>query len=266
MATTISLGVQKGGSSKTTTTGILAHMFSLTGRVLAVDMDCQGNLTEMLTNIAADEFHQRTVLEAIKEGNAEPYIHHVSDKLHVLPANNLLTLLPRYLYQTYGFDDSGIYRVLDRVLKPVRDEYDWIVIDTPPALSEATMNSLVTSDFVVVMFESSQWCYSAIPNFLESVVLAQGLNPKLQVAGILRTLNDVRRSDAKAFNDLIAEEYPDITFETVIRRKAAAGRLAINGFNSDENKELDDALDQYRAFHEELIARVTHAQQLARQN
>lgn len=257
MAITISFGVQKGGASKTTTAGIVAHLFSQDSRVLAVDMDCQGNLTEMLTNIAADEFHERTILEAIKENDASPYIHQVSDVLHVLPANNLLTLLPRYLYQAHGFDDSSIYKVLDQILEPIRDRYDWIVIDTPPALSEATMNSLVASDFVVVMFESSQWCYSAIPNFLESVVLAQGLNPRLQVAGILRTLNDVRRSDAKAFNDLIAEEYPDITFETVIRRKAAAGRLAISGFNPNENKELDEALEQYRNFYEELRKRVS---------
>ncbi|GMA65774.1 ParA family protein (plasmid) [Alicyclobacillus fastidiosus] len=260
MAKTISFGVQKGGSSKTTTTGIFTYLLARSGhRVLAVDMDCQGNLTEMLTNVAANEFHERTVLEAIQEREAEKYIHRVNELIDVLPANNLLTLLPRYLYQRYGFSDPYIYKILGEILEPLKSRYDWIVIDTPPALSEATMNSLVASDYVVVMFESSQWCYSAIPNFLESVQLAISLNPDLQVAGLLRTLNDVRRSDAKAFNDLIAQDFPDLVFDTIIRRKATTGRLAINGF-SDENKEVTDAIDQYEEFYKELMNRVGEAE------
>lgn len=257
MAITVSFGIQKGGASKTTTAGIFTYLLARDGmRVLACDMDCQGNLTELITGVTANEFHERTVLEAIQEKDAERFIYRVNDSIDILPANNLLSLLPRYLYQTFGFHDPNIYNVLSDILGPIRDRYDWVVIDTPPALSEATMNSLVASDYVVVMFESSQWCYSAIPNFLESVLLAQKLNPRLQVAGILRTLNDVRRADAKAFNDLIGEEYPDLVFETIIRRKAATGRLAINGFDP-ENKELLDGIEQYEAFYKEMMARVT---------
>ena len=67
-------------------------------------------------------------------------------------------------------------------------------------------------------------------------------------------MNDVRRSDAKAFNEMIEEDYPTDVFETVITRKAPIGRLALYGFN--ENTELKQALNQYKSFYKELIKRV----------
>lgn len=255
MSLVIAFGIQKGGCSKTTTTGIVAHKLSSLGKkVLAVDMDCQGNLTELLSNLTSSEFADRSILEAIKANDAETYIYKVNDKVDLLPANNLLAILPRYLYQTYGFSTNKIYEFLKQLLEPIKNNYDYILIDTPPALSEHTVGSFVASDYVVVMFESSQWCYSAIPNFLDSVNLAKKLNNSLKIAGILRTLNDVRRNDAKAFNDLIGAKYTELVFDTVIKRKAATGRLAISGF--EKNDELKDAIDQYQSFFEELIKRV----------
>ena len=129
------------------------------------------------------------------------------------------------------------------------------MIDTPPSLSEQTTNALCASEYVVVMFECSNWCYSAIPNFMDSVEGARNFgNRDTQVLGILRTMNDVRRSDAKAFNEMIEEDYPTDVFETVITRKAPIGRLALYGFN--ENTELKQALNQYKSFYKELIKRV----------
>lgn len=255
MATTISFGIQKGGCSKTTTSGILVHLLSKEGKkVLSVDMDSQGNLTEFLTGKPCMDFEKRTILEAIIEKNAEKFIYHINDHVDLIPADNLLAMLPRHLYKEFGFNDISIYLQIKDILEPLKDRYDYIIIDTPPALSEHTINSLVASDYVIVMYESSQWCYSAIPNFMGSVELAKQMNPSLKVAGLLRTLNDARRYDAKEFNELIEEEYPEITFDTVIRRKAATGRLSLLGFS--ENKELSEAIDQFLPFYEELKARV----------
>ncbi|WP_126430066.1 ParA family protein [Brevibacillus marinus] len=255
MATSICFGIQKGGCSKTTTAGIVSYMFAENSRVLAVDMDCQGNLTELLTKKAASEFVDNTILEALRDSDAEKYIFRVNDRLDVLPANNLLAILPRTLYEKFGLRSRSVYLQLRKILQPLQDRYDYIIIDTPPALSEHTMNALVASDYVVVMYESSAWCYSAVPNFIDSVSVAKQLNPQLKIAGILRTLNDVRRYDSKAFNDLIAEEYPDLVFQTIIRRKAATGRLSYYGF-TDENNEIDEAIDQFKDFFKELNERV----------
>jgi chromosome partitioning protein len=256
------MGIQKGGCGKSTTTGILSYLLKEDGyRVLAIDMDSQGNLTELLSEQPSNEFVEKSVLEALQQNDLKPYVVPVSENLDLLPANNFLATLPRWIYtgKTY-LGDSIQYHgnpslILDAALDQVRDEYDFIIIDTPPSLSEQTTNALCASEYVVVLFESSNWCYSAIPNFMDSVESANRFGKRnTKAIGILRTLNDVRRNDARAFNEMVAEDYPDHVFETVITRKAPVGRLSLYGFR--ENSELKQALEQYKSFYKELMGRV----------
>ncbi|RKJ52631.1 ParA family protein, partial [Butyricicoccus sp. 1XD8-22] len=181
MAKVITLGLQKGGVSKTTTTGILAHLFSKDKKkVLAVDMDSQGNLTELLTDVPANEFIDRSVLEAIAYKQPEKYIYKVNEYLDILPANNFLALLGRWMYTKRLPNSEEIidftgqpYEQLDIILNMIRDQYDYIIIDTPPSLSEQTTNALIASDYVIVLYESSKFCYSAVPNFMDTLSFAQ---------------------------------------------------------------------------------------------
>jgi len=256
------MGIQKGGCGKSTTTGILSYLLKKDGyRVLAIDMDSQGNLTELLSEKPSNDFVGKSVLEAMQHNDIKSYIEPISDTLDLLPANNFLATLPRWIYTGKTYQGESIpysgnpTGILDNALEQVRDEYDFIIIDTPPSLSEQTTNALCASEYVVVLFESSNWCYSAIPNFMDSVISANEFGKRdTKVIGILRTLNDARRTDAKAFNEMIEEDYPNDVFETIITRKAPVGRLALYGFN--ENSELSQALKQYKSFYKELIQRV----------
>ncbi len=262
LAITITMGIQKGGCGKSTTTGILSYLLNQDGyRVLAIDMDSQGNLTELLSQKPSNEFVEKSVLEALQQNNVKEYIVPISEKLDLLPANNFLATFARWLYtkKTYKGEvahySGNPSLILDDVLDQIRDEYDFIVIDTPPALSEQTMSSLCASEYVVVLFESSNWCYSAIHNFMDSVISANEFGRRdTKVIGILRTLNDVRRNDAKAFNEMVEEDYPNDVFKTIITRKAAVGRLSLYGF--EDNRELKEALKPYRSFYKELMERV----------
>lgn len=252
MAKTITFGIQKGGSAKTTSSGIVAYLLSQKYRVLAVDLDSQGNLTELLTLQDIYNFSGRTVLEALKARDARNYIHRINDSLHILTAEDLLATFPRYLYTEFRGNRSLVLR---ETLETVQENYDFIILDTPPALGDQTINALSASDAVVIMFETSKFCYSALSRFLETIMHVQDrVNPELKIAGILRTMIDSRRTDAKALLELVEEEYGDMVFQTIIHRKAATGRLSIQGFF--DNPELSQAVDQYRNFVTELMDRV----------
>ncbi|OXS74208.1 ParA family protein [Domibacillus enclensis] len=262
MAATITFGIQKGGCGKSTTAGIFSYLLHQDGfRVLTIDMDSQGNLTELLSEKPSNEFIGASVLEAMQQNDVRAHLHPVTEKWDLLPANNFLATFPRWIYtgKTYNGDNvpfsGNPSLILDELLNQVRDDYDYIIIDTPPSLSEQTTNALCASEHVVVMFECSNWCYSAIPNFMSSIDAANDFGSRgTKMTGILRTMNDVRRSDAKAFNELIAEDYPDDVFKTIITRKAPIGRLSLYGFS--ENSELKSGIDQYQNFYKEMIHRV----------
>lgn len=252
----ISFGIQKGGSSKTTTSGVVAHLLSRDHKVLAIDMDSQGNLTEFLARRDVVEFSGRTILEAMQERDARSYIYKVTESLHLVAADDLLATFSRWLYSDFHakeINDRAL--ILAETLRPVMDDYDYIILDTPPALGDLTINSLAASDYVVAMFEASIFCYSALGRFLETCWhVREKVNLNMAVAGILRGLIDARRTDNKALISQVEDVYGEMCFNTVLRRNAAAGRLPITGF--ENNNELDLAVSQYEEFLKELIARV----------
>lgn len=249
----ISFGIQKGGSSKTTTSGVVSYLLSREHKVLTIDMDSQGNLTEFLARRDVVDFSGRTILEAMQDKDVTNYIYKVSESLHLVAADDLLATFSRWLYSDYRHGDRAL--VLRETLEPVMEEYDYIILDTPPALGDLTINSLAASDYVVAMFEASIFCYSALGRFLETCWhIREKVNPKLAVAGILRGLIDARRTDNKALISQVEEMYGELCFGTVLTRNAAAGRLPLVGF--ENNSELDKAVMQYELFLKELMERV----------
>lgn len=248
----ISFGIQKGGSSKTTTSVVVSYLLSRDYKVLAIDMDSQGNLTEFLGRRDVASFSGQTILEAMQAEDVTDFIFEITENLHLVPADDLLATFSRWLYNDHRGDKA---KVLYESLKPVLDIYDYIILDTPPALGDLTINALSASDRVVAMFEASVFCYSALGRFLETCWhVREKVNPRLAVAGILRGLIDARRTDNKALISQVADTYGELCFETILTRNAAAGRLPLVGF--ENNNELDRAVAQYEGFVKELLERV----------
>ena len=256
----ITFGISKGGSSKSTSSGITAYLLSKEARVLAIDMDGQGNLTSFLTGEydICNIFEERTVLEAIMNSDVRPYIIKVRENLDLLPSNDFLATLPRRMFERGLKLDA-----LQKALEPVMEDYDWIIIDTPPSLSEQTVMPLSTysktGSYAVVMFDGSMFSYYAIPKFLEIIEGArERYNPTLETVGILFSLVDSRSKENEVMREAIDEDYPNLKFDTIIRRKAATRRLAISGFEG--NPELKTALEFYIPFVQELKKRVQQRQ------
>ena len=254
MSVKISFSNQKGGAAKTTSSAICAWLLSEEGKkVLAVDMDGQANLTETLTLAdAAETFGDQTVMEAIESADPTPYIVKVTENLHLLPSDEYLSRLASFLYQHVSAGDRATR--LRNTLQKVDEDYDYILIDTPPSLGEHTINSVAASDYVIVMFEPSKYCYNAIPRFLNFCRDVSEINPDLDVAGILCTKMDFRRSDIKDLYDLLKDEYGDLVFDSYVKHRAATGRIAFDGF--EDNEELRYAVDQYKKVIKEFKKRV----------
>src|SRR5690554_2207252 len=136
MTKVIILGLQKGGVSKTTTTGVLAHLLVQDGyKVLAVDMDSQGNLTELLTDLSANEFLNHSVFEAIAYKEPEKYLYKINDQLDLLPANNFLASFSRWIYtERLPHTEKGEIKVsyegelvnqLNLTLEKIKHNYDF---------------------------------------------------------------------------------------------------------------------------------------------
>jgi len=251
MAKIITFSIQKGGSSKTTSAGITAYLLSLNYKVLAIDLDSQANLSELMLQKDVDEFYGKTIFEALQKQDAKKYIQKVTDNLHIIPSDDILATFSRWLYTNHKGNSS---LVLSKTLESVQADYDFIIIDTPPALGDITINALCASDGVVVMFETSKFCYSAIGRFLSTAKIAQQkVNPKLQILGILCSMIDNRRTDNKQCLELAREDYKGFLFDTVIQRKATTGRLPLYGFI--DNPELSQAIEQFKPFLEELLLR-----------
>lgn len=252
----ITFGISKGGCSKSTSSGVTAWILSQESRVLCIDMDGQGNLTSLLTGEfdICNIFEEKTALEAIVDGDVRPYIMNVSKGLDLIPSNDYLANLPRVMMKhKIGLD--GLSLAVQHVL----EDYDYIIIDTPPALGEQTLTSLSVhspaGSYVNIMFDGSMFCYYAVPKFLEIMeAIQKQLNPSLKASGILFAMIDGRVKENKTMIELIEEEYPKLKFNTVIRSKAATRRIPIYGFA--DNKELTVAIEFYKPFVEELKLRV----------
>lgn len=254
MAKVITFGIQKGGAGKTTTAAITAYMLAQTGnKVLAIDLDSQGNLTEMLTQQDIENFAGATSLTALQKCRTDGCIYRVSDNLDIMPAEDLMATFSRWLYSEYQGNKHTL--VLKETIEPIKANYDYIIIDTPPALGDQTINAIAASDAVVVMFETSKFCYSALGRFLENAEsIKERFNPDLKVAGILRCIVDHRRADAKAFMDLVEDDYPGMVFDSIINRRAFIGRLSIIGFY--DNPEVKQVMVEHEDFLGELLKRV----------
>jgi chromosome partitioning protein len=251
MGITISVGLQKGGVGKSTTTAITAYLLSKKHKVLAVDFDSQGNLSQMLTQKNIYDFAEKTVLEACLNLDPVPYIYEIHDNLHILPAEDRLAILSRYIHR-----EKNPFSVLQKTLSKVKDKYDFILIDLPPNLGDQTLNGLVASDYAVVILQSDPFALDALDRYLETLQITQQKhNPDLRLAGILTTMINSRASLDAAILQKARNDYEDLVFRSVIKRRSRIKEFSLEGIR-DRTKADQEALEQYRAFTEELIGRV----------
>ena len=215
MSKIVSLTNQKGGVGKTTTSVNLAVSFAVSEvKTLLIDLDPQSNATTGLEQLTGEP--KGTIYDAIIRGSKTKDIitNTELEFLDIITSTNDLVGAEVELVNLMAREHQ-----LEKVLKPIRKKYDYILIDCPPSLGLLTLNALTCSNSVIIPIQCEYYALEGLGQLLNTVRLVQkNLNRKLEIEGVLLTMYDSRLNLSKQIADEVKGFFKDKIFETIIHR------------------------------------------------
>jgi chromosome partitioning protein len=246
----IAFANQKGGVAKTTTTLNLAVAFAEAGhRVLAIDMDPQGNLT-MSQGIDPDTV-EKSMYHVLVDNLS---IREVIRKREVYVACASIDLAGAEIAMSTKI---GRERSLEKALKPIREDYDFVCIDTPPSLGLLTINALTAADKVIVPVQCEYLSMRGLIQLQNTLsMIREELNPDIEIEGILPTLVDARTVHAKEAIEILEENFGDRVFATRIRKTIRFAEAPVKGTSVLKYDPDGSAAESYRDLAKEVLEHV----------
>lgn len=243
----IAIANQKGGVAKTTTTHNLGVALARQGKkVLLIDLDSQASLT---ISVGLEPLEmKRTIVDVLKKNGvpAGACIQKIGERLDII--TSIIDLAPMEMEL---LSRASREKILDRALKPIRDEYDYILIDCPPQLSILTINALSCADGVIIPAKTDYLAYRGLTQLQDSIEeIRELINPHLEVIGVIATLFDTRVSDDREILALLKKEY---NLLGVIKRLAVAKKGLYDGLAAVEQAPDSKIAQEYTAIAQMIV-------------
>jgi chromosome partitioning protein len=243
----IAFANQKGGVAKTTTTLNLGVAFAEQGmKVLLVDLDPQGNLT-MSQGLNPDSIdrsmfdvlvHKVPIQEVIHEQEVDLAVSSIDLAGAELALSSMI----------------GRERALEKALAPVRDNYNYILIDTPPSLGLLTINALVASNGVIVPVQCEYLSLRGLVQLENTLsMIRENLNPEVGIQGILPTMYDNRTLHSREAVEILEENFGDLVFGTRIRKTIRYAEAPVKGSSVLKYDPTGTAAEAYRDLAKEVL-------------
>lgn len=225
MGKIIAVTNQKGGVGKTTTSvNLAASLVSFGKKVLLIDLDPQGNATmgsgiekQALNDTVNELLLDESPFEMVKKETKAGY--------DILPSNNDLTVAEVSLLKLPNFQLR-----LREVLRQPKGDYDYVLIDCPPALNALTLNALVAANCALITMQCEYYALEGLTALLSTIEqLCESINPTLYLDGILRTLYDGRNKLTKDVSEQLLNHFGEQVYKTVIPRNVRLAEAPSHG-------------------------------------
>src|SRR5213595_3826357 len=243
----IAFANQKGGVAKTTTTLNLGVALAEKGHsVLVIDLDPQGNLT-MSQGWNPDEIersmfdvlvHKLPITEIIREGEVAVAVSSIDLAGAELALSSMI----------------GRERALEKALAPVKDNYNYVLIDTPPSLGLLTINALVASDGVIVPVQCEYLSLRGLVQLENTLtMIRENLKPEVGIQGILPTMYDKRTLHSREAVEILEENFGNLVFGTKIRKTIRYAEAPVKGSSVLKYDPTGSAAEAYRDLAKEVL-------------
>jgi len=257
MATIIAVANQKGGVGKTTTTANLGAALALRGcRVLLVDLDPQGNLTSAF---GLEKDVQQTVAESLLDRRVPLPVVQVVNGAALDPNARHLAVVPAAVglasAEAQLMNKLGRELLRDQLLT-VGDQFDFVMIDTPPSLGVLTINALVAATRVIIPTEARFFSLQGLQMLEESIEEILYLNPRLEVLGILLSKIDRRLKEERQVAQYLRQRWGVRVFGTEVTTNSKILEAGSAGTSVFHYQGAEKAVDLYLALADEVITRA----------
>jgi chromosome partitioning protein len=243
----IVLANQKGGVAKTTTTLNLGVAFAEHGyKVLLIDLDPQGNLT----------MSQGLNPDAIEQSMFDVLVHRLPLE-HVIVTREVDLAVSSI--DLAGADMAlssqiGRERALEKALAPVKDRYDYILVDTPPSLGLLTINAFVAATGVIVPVQTEYLSLRGLVQLENTLsMVRENLNPHVEIVGIVPTMYDKRLTHSREADEILRENFGELVYNTRIKKTVRFAEAPVKGSSVLAYEPSGDAAAMYRDLAKEVL-------------